>query len=141
MRPSRLRASCAATWLVLAGAGCTFTLEPGDDLRVYYSPMDRDLPGEVNWPERPNVFGGRTVLIRGAMVSPCGAVVSRAALVGRTVTVQITSVDDSRSCAAARFLQPFEAEVTGLPAGAYRIRTVITSVAAHDDVEAVVTAP
>ncbi len=129
MRIRPLRSRPAASALALALAGCTLVTGADDSLHVFYTPMDRDVPGEVNWPERPNVFGGATVLIRGAMVSPCGAVDSRAERFGGVVTVRITSLDDSRSCPAAMFLQPFEAEVTGLKPGQYEIRVEITSVA------------
>ena len=125
----------------LATAGCTLRTDPGDELRVYYTPMDRDVPGEVDWPERPNVFGGISVLVRGAMVSPCGSVVSRAARSGQVVTVQIVSTDDSRGCPASRFLQPFEAEVTGLRPGQYEVRLRITSVKAVAPTLVTISAP
>jgi hypothetical protein len=125
----RVCAATAATWLAVGAAACSLSLGPDDSLRVFYTPMDRDLPGEVNWPEHPTIFGGATVLIRGAMVSPCGAVDSRAERVGAVVTVRIASLDDTRRCPASRYLQPFEAEVTGLRPGRYEIRVDITSVA------------
>ena len=125
----RARAVFAASLVGLGAAGCSLTLGPDDSLRVFYTPMDRDVPGEVNWPEHPTIFGGATVLIRGAMVSPCGAVESRAERAGAVVTVRITSLDDSRHCPAAQYLQPFEAEVIGLQPGRYEIRVEITSVA------------
>ncbi len=129
MRRRAGRSQLAASVLTLVLAACTLVTGADDSLRVYYTPMDRDVPGEVNWPERPTVFGGTTVLIRGAMVSPCGAVDSRAERAGRVVIVRITSLDDRRGCPAAMYLQPFEAEVTGLKPGLFEVRVEITSVA------------
>ncbi len=131
----------AAGTALLLGAGCTLFTAADDGLRVFYTPRDLGPPGEVDWPTRPSVFGGATVVVRGAMVAPCGAVVSRAERTGTTVTIRITSVDDSRTCPAAQYLQPFEAELTGLRPGTWDIHLAITSVAPVVPTRVVVRAP
>ncbi|MBI3793058.1 MAG: hypothetical protein HY275_19570 [Gemmatimonadetes bacterium] len=139
MRRSAWRRVVPAVALV-AATGCAAPTDPSSGLRVYYTPMD-DIPGQVDWPERPSVFGGATVVVRAAMVSPCGAVVSSATRSGATVVVRIESVNDTRSCPAAAFLQPFEAEVTGLPPGQYEIHLAITSVKAVSPSVITISAP
>lgn len=126
---------------LVASAGCTLFTASDDALRVYYTPRDLGPPGEVDWPTRPSVFGGATVIVRGAMVSPCGAVVSRAERAGTTVTIRITSVDDSRACPAAQNLQPFEAELIGLRPGTWDIHLDITSVAEVRPTRVAITPP
>jgi hypothetical protein len=84
----------------------------------------------VAWPGRPNVLGGQALQVRGTAFTGCGRAHATARRWGDVVGIEITAVDTDRICPASVALWvPFEATVSGLAPGTYRVRV---AVAGHD---------
>jgi hypothetical protein len=82
------------------------------------------------WPGTPTVLGGEGVRVRGTAFIGCGRAVATARRHGDIVAVDIAAVDTDRFCPASLSAwQPFEATVTGLATGTYRVRVTVVG---HD---------
>ena len=80
----------------------------------------------TSWPGTPTVLGGDPLRVRGTALVGCGSARGTAVRRGDIVHVDISAVNTEQFCLGIRpAWQPFEASVTGLPAGSYRVRVTV----------------
>lgn len=75
------------------------------------------------WPATPTIEGGESVIVRGRAFVGCGRPEAAAWLRYRIVGLAIRAVDTDRMCLGiVASWVPFEATVSGLAPGTYRVR-------------------
>ena len=75
------------------------------------------------WPGSPEIEGGQTVRVRGTAFTGCADASAHVRRRGDVVGIEITAINTQRICnAAVAMWEPFDATVSGLPPGSYRVR-------------------
>ena len=114
-----------------------------DPLAVTVRPLAFTTHEErLQWPRTPSVEGGQVVVVRGQAFVGCGGAAARARRLRDIVSVEITAADADRFCQANLDpWVPFEATLTGLAPGRYRVRVAAAGFDQVTEGAATVTAP
>ena len=77
----------------------------------------------LQWPATPTIAGGEALVVRGTTFVGCGTAAARVQRRENVVGVEIRAVNTDRVCLASLAAWiPYEAVVTGLGPGTYRVR-------------------
>ena len=93
----------------------------------------------LQWPSTPRIDGGQAIVVRGRAFVGCGRPEARAQRYQNVVGVEITAVETDRIClAVANAWVPFEAAVSGLAPGTYRVRVRVAGMQGRTEATATI---
>jgi hypothetical protein len=96
----------------------------------------------LQWPSTPTVDGGEALVVRGRAFVGCGRAEARAQRWENVVGLEIRALETNRVCPAGGSpWMPFEATVTGLVPGTYRVRVRVAGIDGHTEGAATIAAP
>lgn len=139
LRPSHILRRLVAG-VLLAGCASPTGIEP---LSISLShPILRTTAEIQAWPHRPAVVGGEDLQVRGTAYTGCARAQATARRRGDVVGIEVTAIDTDRICPAnVGPWVPFEATVSGLAPGTYRVRVAVAGHDAWTEATAAVVAP